>query len=61
MSAYVIVEATVLDAESRNRYASLVEPLFREFGAEVIAFVAVASPIRRARVRQRHDYSVSGQ
>jgi uncharacterized protein (DUF1330 family) len=38
MSAYVIVEATVLDAESRNRYASLVEPLFREFGAEVIAF-----------------------
>ena len=38
MSAYVIVEATVLDAESRNRYASQVEPLFREFGAEVIAF-----------------------
>ena len=38
MSAYVIVEATVLDAESCNRYASQVEPLFREFGAEVIAF-----------------------
>jgi uncharacterized protein (DUF1330 family) len=38
MSAYVIVEATVLDEESRNRYASQVEPLFREFGAEVIAF-----------------------
>ena len=38
MSAYVIVEATVLNAESRNRYASQVEPLFREFGAEVIAF-----------------------
>jgi hypothetical protein len=38
MSAYVIVEATVLDAESRNRCASEVEPLFREFGAEVIAF-----------------------
>jgi uncharacterized protein (DUF1330 family) len=38
MSAYVIVEATVFDAESRNRYASQAEPLFREFGAEVIAF-----------------------
>jgi hypothetical protein len=38
MSAYVIVEATVLDAESRNRYAAQAEPLFREFGAEVIAF-----------------------
>jgi uncharacterized protein (DUF1330 family) len=38
MSAYVIVEATVLDTESRNRYASQVEPLFQEFGAEVIAF-----------------------
>jgi uncharacterized protein (DUF1330 family) len=38
MSSYVIVEATVLDAESRNRYASRVEPPFREFGAEVIAF-----------------------
>jgi uncharacterized protein (DUF1330 family) len=38
MSAYLIVEATVLDAESRNRNASEVEPLLREFGAEVIAF-----------------------
>ena len=38
MSAYVIVEATVLDEESRRRYASQAEPLLREFGAEVIAF-----------------------
>jgi uncharacterized protein (DUF1330 family) len=38
MSAYVIVEATVLDEESRLRYRSQVEPILREFGAEVIAF-----------------------
>jgi hypothetical protein len=38
MSAYVIVEATVLDKESRGRYASQAEPLLREVGAEVIAF-----------------------
>ena len=38
MSAYVIVEATVLDEESRRRYASQAEPLLREVGAEVIAF-----------------------
>ena len=37
MSAYVIVEATVLDEESRRSYASQAEPLLREFGAEVIA------------------------
>ncbi|MBB5318468.1 DUF1330 domain-containing protein [Tunturibacter empetritectus] len=38
MSAYVIVEATVVDEESRRRYASQAEPLLREVGAEVIAF-----------------------
>jgi uncharacterized protein (DUF1330 family) len=38
MSAYVIVEATVLDEESRRRYASQAQPILREFGAEVIAF-----------------------
>ena len=38
MSAYVIVEATVLDEESRRSCASQAEPLLREFGAEVIAF-----------------------
>lgn len=38
MCAYVIVEATVLDEESRRRYGSQVEPTLREFSAEVIAF-----------------------
>jgi len=38
MSAYVIVEATVLDEESRCRYGSQVEPILREFSGEVIAF-----------------------
>jgi uncharacterized protein (DUF1330 family) len=38
MSSYVIVEATVLDAESRNRYVSQMEPILREFRGEVIAF-----------------------
>jgi uncharacterized protein (DUF1330 family) len=38
MSAYVIVEATVLDAESRSRYGSQWEPTLREFHGEVIAF-----------------------
>ncbi len=38
MSAYVIVEATVLDEESRRRYGSQVEPTLREFSGEVIAF-----------------------
>src|SRR5260370_4684037 len=38
MSAYVIVEAIVLDAESRSRYVSQMEPILREFRGEVIAF-----------------------
>jgi uncharacterized protein (DUF1330 family) len=38
MSAYVIVEATVLDEESRRRYGSQAEPILREFSGEVIAF-----------------------
>ncbi len=38
MSDYVIVEATVLDEESRRSYASQAEQLLREFRAEVIAF-----------------------
>jgi uncharacterized protein (DUF1330 family) len=38
MSAYVIVEGTVLDEESRRRYGSRVEPISREFSGEVIAF-----------------------
>jgi uncharacterized protein (DUF1330 family) len=38
MSAYVIVEATVLDEESRGSYRSQVEPILREFSGELIAF-----------------------
>jgi len=38
MSAYVIVEATVLDEASRRRYGSEWEPILREFSGEVIAF-----------------------
>jgi len=36
MSAYVVVEATVLDEESRRRYGSLMEPILREFNGEVL-------------------------
>ena len=38
MNAYVIVEATARDEESRRRYGSQVEPTLREFSGEVIAF-----------------------
>jgi uncharacterized protein (DUF1330 family) len=38
VSAYVIVEASVLDKESRDCYSSQVAPILREFGAEVLAF-----------------------
>jgi uncharacterized protein (DUF1330 family) len=38
VSAYVIVEASVLDEGSRDRYGSQVAPILREFGAEVLAF-----------------------
>jgi hypothetical protein len=38
VSAYVIVEASVLDEETRDRYGAQVAPILREFGAEVLAF-----------------------
>ena len=36
MSAYVIVEATVRDADARDRYAAQVQPILRQFGAEIL-------------------------
>jgi uncharacterized protein (DUF1330 family) len=38
MTAYVIVEATVRDEASRDRYGSQVGPILREFGGEILAF-----------------------
>jgi uncharacterized protein (DUF1330 family) len=38
MSAYVIVEGTVLDDEFRRRYGSQVEPILREFSKTALAW-----------------------
>jgi uncharacterized protein (DUF1330 family) len=51
VSAYVIVEASVLDEESRDRYGSQVGPILRKFGGEVSGVRAVAIALRRAASR----------
>ena len=38
MSAYVVVEATVLDQEARDRYGSQASAVLKQFGAEVVTF-----------------------
>ena len=38
MAAYGVVEATVRDEASRDRYGSQVGPTLREFGGEILAF-----------------------
>jgi uncharacterized protein (DUF1330 family) len=38
MSAYVIVEATVRDEESRVRYGAQIGPILREFSGEILVF-----------------------
>ena len=36
MSAYLIVELTVRDAEAKNRYAAAAEPIVKSFGGEFL-------------------------
>lgn len=38
MTAYVIVEATVRDEASRDRYGAQLGPILREFGGEILVF-----------------------
>ena len=38
MSAYVVVEATVLNLEARDRYGSQASAVPKQFGAEVVTF-----------------------
>jgi uncharacterized protein (DUF1330 family) len=38
MSAYVVIEASVRDEESRDRYASQVGPILQKFAADVVSF-----------------------
>jgi uncharacterized protein (DUF1330 family) len=56
MTAYVIVEASVLDATARDNYLEKVRPILKQFGGEFLAFGPWRVFPRRARLRQRHDY-----
>jgi uncharacterized protein (DUF1330 family) len=38
MTAYVIVEASLLDAAARDSYAEKARPILKQFGAEFLAF-----------------------
>lgn len=37
MSAYIIVELTVREAEAKNRYSAAAAPILASFGGEIIA------------------------
>lgn len=37
MTAYVVVELTVKNAEAKDRYSSAAGPVLKEFGGEIIA------------------------
>jgi uncharacterized protein (DUF1330 family) len=38
MSAYVLVEGTLLDAEARDSYLAAVRPVLKQYGGEFLAF-----------------------
>jgi uncharacterized protein (DUF1330 family) len=37
MSAYIIVELTLKNAEAKNRYSAAAAPVLKEYGGEIIA------------------------
>lgn len=59
MSAYVVVELTVKNAEAKDRYSAAAAPILKEHGGEFIAGGAWTL-LTRARLHQRRDHPLRG-